>query len=402
MPNTGNQVNFSITNGIILILKRTDLKTALIYDWLSEVAGGGEKTLEAIYELFPSPIYTLLKSTKRIKEMNFANEVVHTSFIQNLPFAMKKYRFYLPFFPLAIERFDLSSYELILSCSHCVAKGVLTHSEQLHICYCFTPMRYAWDLYHQYLQESGFQKGMKAKLAQFFLHYLRMWDIQSCTRPDVIGAISHYVAKRIRKTYGREARVIYPPVNTDFFELATKKEDFYVTASRFVSYKKIDLIVEAFSLMPNRKLIVIGDGPDLEKIKSKAKSNIDILGTQSNDRLKGYLQKARAFIFAAIEDFGILPVEAQSCGTPVIAIGKGAVRETVKENITGLFFPEQTVMAIVDALNLFEAKQDQYYPELIRQHALQFNHKRFQQEYSHWIQVEWDRFLGKKACTQSF
>ncbi|HSX10419.1 MAG TPA: glycosyltransferase [Chlamydiales bacterium] len=379
------------------------MKTALVYDWFSENAGGGEKTFEAIYELFPSPIYTLLQAPKSLEGKTYEKSTVHSSFIQKLPFAAKKYRSYLPFFPLAIEQFDLSSYELILSCSHCVAKGVMTHADQLHICYCFTPMRYAWDLYHQYLQESGLQKGIKAKLAQFFLHYLRMWDMQTCARTDVFGAISHYVAKRIRKTYGRDAHVIYPPVDTDFFSLSTKKEEFYLAASRFVPYKRIDLIVEAFSQMPEKRLVVIGDGPDWVKVKSKATQNIELLGYQSDETLKQYLQKAKAFVFAAIEDFGILPIEAQSCGTPVIAFQKGAVKETIQDGVTGLFFSEQTVEAIVGAVRAFERTQDKYCPEGIRKHAEQFNRSRFMAEYRDWVQSEWEQFkTGKRPCMRSF
>lgn len=376
------------------------MKTALVYDWFSEDAGGGEKTFEAIYELFPSPIYTLLKASKSLEGMAYEKETIHSSFIQKFPFASKKYRSYLPFFPMAIEQFDLSSYELILSCSHCVAKGIMTHADQLHICYCFTPMRYAWDLYHQYLQESGLQKGMKAKLAQFFLHYLRMWDMQTCARTDVFGAISHYVAKRIRKTYGREARVIYPPVNTEFFNLTSKKENFYLAASRFVPYKRIDLIVEAFSHMPDKKLIVIGDGPDFAKIRAKATQNIELLGYQSDAVLKEYLQKAKAFVFAAMEDFGILPIEAQSCGTPVIAFGKGAVKETVDEGVSGLFFSEQTALSIKEAVKTFEKSQDKYQPEIIRAHAEKFNRNRFLTEYRDWVMSEWERFkAGAPSCT---
>lgn len=376
------------------------MKTALIYDWLGESAGGGEKTFEAIYELFPSPIYTLLKGSDGLKGMKYEKETIHSSFIQKFPFALKKYRSYLPFFPMAIEQFDLSSYELILSCSHCVAKGIMTHADQLHICYCFTPMRYAWDLYHQYLQESGLQKGIKAKLAKFFLHYLRMWDMQTCARTDVFGAISHYVAKRIRKTYGREARVIYPPVNTEFFSLASKKENFYLAASRFVPYKRIDLIVEAFSHMPDKKLVVIGDGPDFAKVRAKATQNIELLGYQSDVVLKEYLQKAKAFVFAAIEDFGILPIEAQSCGTPVIAFGKGAVKETIQDGVSGLFFSEQTAASIVEAVKTFEKSQDQYHPEIIRTYAEKFNRNRFLTEYRDWVSSEWEQFkAGAPSCT---
>ncbi len=366
------------------------MKTALVYDWFADGAGGGEKAFEAIYELFPSPIYTLLRSPNVIQGTRYEQEQIHTTFIQNLPRALRSYRSYLPLFPFAIEQLDLSSYDLILSCSHCVAKGVLTHADQIHLSYCYTPMRYAWDLYHQYLRESNLQKGLKAKIAQFFLHYIRLWDAQTTHRVDAFSAISHYVAKRIKKTYAREARVIYPPVATDFYTPGTQKEEYYLAASRFVPYKKIDLIVETFSTTPERKLLVIGDGPDRDKIKGKAGKNIEFLGYQSNDVLKSYLQRAKAFVFAAVEDFGILPVEAQSCGTPVIALARGALLETVKAGQTGVFFEEQTVASLRSALDRFESGSD-LDPLFIRAHAEKFGKERFNREFRLWVDEECGR-----------
>jgi glycosyltransferase involved in cell wall biosynthesis len=359
------------------------MKTALVYDWFAEISGGGEKAFEAVYHLFPSPIYTLLQDPNSLKGRSFEREEIHSSFIQRFPRALKYYRNYLPFYPFAIEKFDLSNYDLIISCSHCVAKGVLTHSDQIHLCYCYTPMRYAWDLTHQYLSS---QKGWKRRMAHFFLHYLRLWDAQSADRVDGFAAISHYIAKRIKKIYGKESTVIYPPVDTRFFEVKEKKENFYLAASRMVPYKKMDLIVEAFSRMPDKRLVVIGDGPDLSKVKSKASKNIEILGFQSNDSLKEYLQNAKALIFAPIEDFGILPVEAQACGTPVIAFGKGASFETVKKEETGIFFQEQTPQAIQEALQRFE--QMEFDPVKIRAHAETFNPDRFSREFKAWVHSE--------------
>lgn len=362
------------------------MKTALVYDWLAEGSGGGEKAFEAIYRLFPSEIYALLVNPGAIQGAAYEKEKIHASFIQKLPFAQKKYRSYLPLFPLAIEQFDLSKYDLVISCSHCAAKGVLTHVDQIHLSYCYTPMRYAWDLYHQYLEESKIQKGFKGRLAQLFLHYLRLWDQQSSGRVDAFGAISHYVARRIRKTYGREAKVIYPPVAVDYFRMEKKKDPFYLAASRFVPYKKMDLIVEAFTQMPEKKLVVIGDGPDLEKVKKKAGKNVELIGYQSNEVLRDHLQKAKAFIFAAIEDFGILPVEAQACGTPVIALGRGASLETVKGGQTGVFFEEQTPQALIDAVRRFEGME--FDPEKIRLHAESFGEKRFSKEFTGWVEEE--------------
>ena len=378
------------------------MKISLVYDWFGEGAGGGEKTFEAIYDAFSAPIYTLLKNAKSVERYSFRDEKIYSSFIEKLPFAQTKYRSYLPFFPLAIEQFDLSTYDLILSCSHCVAKGVMVHPDQLHLCYCYTPMRYAWDLYHQYLRESGLVKGLKAAFVKACLHYLRIWDAQSASRVDQFGAISHYVAKRIRKIYGREAHVIYPPVDTNFFVPGDVREHFYLAASRLVPYKKMDLIVEAFSRMPDKRLVVIGDGPDLTKIKGKAKSNIEILGYQPDLVLREYLQRAKAFVFAAIEDFGILPLEAQACGTPVIALNKGAVKETVEEGVTGIFFQEQHPVSLISAVQAFEREQDRFKPEGIREYALKFNRDRFIAEYRNWVQTEWEVFQERGRLCESF
>src|SRR3990167_142200 len=242
------------------------MRTALVHDWLVSI-GGGEKALQAIDELFRGDIYTLFHNPKNIEGSYFQDREVITSFLQRMPFAKKKYQSFLPFFPLAIEGFDLSDYDLVISSSHCAAKGVLTHADQLHICYCYTPMRYGWDLYHQYLDIANLRRGVKGFCAKLILHYLRLWDKSSASRVDAFVAISNYVARRIRKIYGRKAEVIYPGVDVDYYSVEEKKDDYYVTASRLVPYKRIDLIVEAFSLMKDKKLIVVGDGPEMWKVK---------------------------------------------------------------------------------------------------------------------------------------
>jgi len=354
------------------------VKTAIVHDWIVSIAGG-EKALKSIYEIFPSPIYTLLTNPKIIKESFLKNAEIHTSIIQKFPFKNKFYQKYLLFFPFAIEQLDLSEYDVIISSSHCVAKGVLTRFDQLHICYCYTPMRYAWDLYFQYLNDANLKKGIKGRIAQMILHYLRMWDFSVSNRVDEFIADSEFIAKRIKKLYNRESQVIYPPVDINYFEPKYQKEDFYLTASRFVSYKKIDLIVEAFSNMENKKLVVIGDGPDMEKIKSKAKKNIEILGYQNNEVLKTYLQKAKAFVFAAIEDFGILPVEAQACATPVICFSKGGTKETIINGKTGILFDKQDVRSIQEAVEKFEKKEFDLYK--VRKNSLRFSEERFKKEF---------------------
>lgn len=355
------------------------MKIALVHEWLINLAGS-EKVLEAIYELYPSTIYTLIKDYKKLKNTCFENADIKTSFIQNLPKSINMYKNYLPLFPIAIEQFDLSDYNIVISSSHCVAKGVLTNQEQIHICYCHTPVRYAWDLYHEYLSESNLNnKSIKSIIARMILHYIRLWDYSSSNRPDYYISNSKYISERIKKVYNKESTVIYPPVDTHKFELYEKKEDFYLTVSRIAPYKKIDLLVETFNNLPEKKLIVIGDGEDLNKIKSKANKNIEILGYQSFDIVKDYMQRAKAFIYAAKEDFGIAPVEAQSCGTPVIAYKKGGVLETVIENKTGIFFEEQTTRSIINSINLFEKLEFNY--NNIRIHSEKFSKSRFQKEF---------------------
>jgi len=361
------------------------LKVALIQDWLT-VIGGSEYVFKEIASLFPeADIYTLVAREETIKSLGLEQHKVTTSFIQKLPFAKTKYRNYLPLFPLAVEQFDLSSYDLIISSSHAVAKGVLTHSGQVHVCYCHSPMRYAWDLYHQYIKESGLDKGIKGFFAKLVLHRIRQWDIISTNRVDYFISNSNYIGKRIKKIYNRESVTIYPNVAVEDFEVCLEREDFYFTCSRLVPYKKIDLIVKAFNNMPDKQLIVIGDGPDFKKIKKLAAANIVMMGYQPFEVLKHYLSKAKAFVFAAEEDFGILPVEAQACGTPVIAYGKGGLTETVIENYTGVYFTEQTESSIVEAISFFENNLKIFNPVEIAKHASLFSSKRFKQELNNYL-----------------
>lgn len=331
-----------------------------------------------------------MKNLEKLQGTYFQNLEIKSSFIQRFPKAATKYKSYLPFFPLAIEQFDLSAYDVVLSSSHCAAKGVITSPDQLHICYCHTPMRYAWDLMHEYLRESRLEKGVKGALARFFLHYLRGWDFSSSRRVDHFVVNSAYVARRVAKFYGRQATVIPPPVDLSYFQMEGKKDSYYLTASRFVPYKRIDLIVEAFSQMPDQKLVVIGDGPDWEKVKGKAKGNIELLGYQPDAVLKEHLQKAKGFVFAALEDFGILPVEAMACGTPVLAYGKGGARETILDGTTGLFFPEQTPHAIQEAIGRFERAE--FDPRRCRQRAEMFSQERFKAQFQQFVLEKYSAF----------
>ncbi len=369
------------------------MKVALVHDWLVKF-GGSEKVLETLLNLYPSKIHTLVADQKKLVGSRFQGEEIETSFIQKLPWSKSKYPLYLPLFPLAIEQFDLSEYELIISSSHSVAKGALTHSEQLHICYCHTPIRYAWDFYHPSLRAAKLKRGIRGVLAKLSLHYLRMWDLQSSHRVDLYVANSHYVKRRIQKLYKRNASVIYPPVNVEKFELCERKEDFYLTASRLVPYKKVDLIVEAFQMLPRRKLVVIGEGSEMKRIKQKAGKNVEILGYQDDKVLKEMLQKAKAFLFAAVEDFGILPLEAQSCGTPVIAFGKGGVLETVIEGKTGLFYRDQSIGSILESVKKFEKEQSLFIPEKIHAHARTFSTSRFEKEFKTFVEGKYQKFAS--------
>ncbi|SDD96064.1 Glycosyltransferase involved in cell wall bisynthesis [Mucilaginibacter pineti] len=356
------------------------MKVALVHEWLT-VIGGSENVFKEIASLYPeADIYTLVARDETIMKLGLSGHKVTTSFIQKMPFSKTKYRSYLPLFPLAIEQFDLSDYDLIISSSHAVAKGALTNSNQVHICYCHSPIRYAWDLHHQYLKETGLHKGLKGFIAKYLLHRIRQWDIVSTNRVDHFVANSKYISRRIKKIYGRESTVIYPNVATEDFKPVFEKKDFYVTCSRFVPYKKIDLIVSAFAQMPDKTLYVIGEGPDFKKVSRLATPNTILLGYQPFDVLKKYLGEAKAFIFAAEEDFGILPVEAQACGTPVIAYKKGGAMESVIENETGIFFNEQSAGAIKSAVERFDVSSLCFNYNDIVKHAAGFSTERFKKE----------------------
>ncbi|MCC8396189.1 glycosyltransferase family 4 protein [Paraburkholderia sp. MMS20-SJTR3] len=355
------------------------MKVAIVHDWLV-VSAGAEKVLKNIIECFPNAdifsIVDFLEDRECVK-----GKSVNTSFIQRLPFARRKYRAYLPLMPIAIEQLDLSSYDLVISSSHAVAKGVLTGPNQVHISYVHSPIRYAWDLQHQYLRESNLNTGLRSAMARVLLHYIRGWDSRSANGVDHLVANSQFIARRIKKAYQRDATVIYPPVDLAKMTVGTQKDDFYVTASRMVPYKRIDLIVQAFSKTPERKLVVIGDGPEMKRIKSVAGPNVEILGHQPSDVLVDHLRRARAFVFAAEEDFGISVVEAQACGTPVIAFGRGGALESViglpLERPTGVFFGEQTTESLLEAVGRFEANAGLFDPRQCRKNAERFSTENF-------------------------
>lgn len=365
------------------------MKVAIVHDWLTSL-GGAERVLEEILEVYPAPVFTLFQAWEGSSNIQRAD--IKHSFIQKLP--MKKCRNYLPLYPFAVERFDLKGYDLVISSSHAVAKGVKTSQGQLHICYCHTPMRYAWDLEEQYLESVG---PLKAFTARQLLKFLRKWDVNSVPRVDAFIANSCYIFDRIKRVYGRESRVIYPPVSTHLFAVGEEKKDFYLTVSRLVSYKKVDLIVEAFNQMPSKKIKIVGVGPELAKLQQRAKSNIEFLGFQSDENVRELLAVAKGFVFAAEEDFGIAPIEAQAAGTPVIAYGKGGAIETVVAEETGLFFAEQKVSSLIEAVEQFEKMR--WDVKLIRAHSEKFGVERFRREFKLYVDQQWEQFCeNRHSC----
>lgn len=383
------------------------MKVAIIHDWLVTYAGA-ERVLEHMLNCYPeAELFSLVDFFPQGSRSFIMDKPVTTSFIQKLPKAKTKYRSYLPLMPLAIEQFDLSGYDLVISSSHAVAKGVLVGPDQLHICMCYSPIRYAWDLQFQYLRESNLQYRLMGWLARWLLHKIRLWDVRTANGVDHFIAISHFIVRRIQKAYRREATVISPPVDVSGFAFQPIKEDFYLTASRMVPYKKMPMIVEAFSAMPDKKLVVIGEGPEFEKCKAVAGANVKLMGWQPFDVLKDHMQRAKAFVFAAEEDFGITPLEAQACGTPVVAFGKGAVLETIKgldaERPTGVFFYEQAPAAIKEAVEEFEHESSRISPDACRANVMHFAPERFRTEFAEFVEMAWAAFQAKRyVATEAF
>lgn len=370
------------------------MKVAIVCDWLV-VYAGAERVLEQFIKIYPNAdLFCVVDFLKEDERKFLLGKATTKSIIQKFPLAKKKYRSYLPFMPLAIEQLDVSKYDLVISSSHAVAKGVITGPDQLHISYVHSPIRYAWDLQHQYLEEANMKSGFKSWLARLILHYIRLWDYRTANGVDYFIANSKFIANRIKKVYHRESIVIYPPVNVNSYKLFEEKEEYYVTVSRLVPYKKVKLIVEAFNKMPEKTLIVIGDGPEFKMIKKCASSNIQLLGHQTCDVLQSYMQHAKAFVFAAKEDFGIVPIEAQACGTPVIAFGEGGLRETIiplieenQMNATGVFFDEQTTEKIIMAVHYFEENAHKILPLNCRINAERFQESLFRSRIEQYIGV---------------
>lgn len=361
------------------------MKVAIVHDWLT-IYGGSESIVRILHEFFPeAPIYTTVYDRKNMPE-DFAGMDIRPSFLQHYPFAKKKYTTYLPFMPRAFESFDLSEYDLVISSNTSCSKGVITGADTLHICYCNTPMRYGWDFYHEYIKDKG-------RLGKFviscMMKKIRLWDRLSADRVDAFIANSGNVARRIQKHYRRDSKVIYPPVRTHMFRKGEGPKDYYLAVSRLVPYKRIDLLVEAFS-ENGLPLKIIGAGSQAKELKKKAAPNIQFLGRLEDEMVLKYMQGCRAFLFPGEEDFGITPIEAQACGRPVIAYGKGGALETVEAGKTGLFFAEQTKEAVKEAVSRFETMEfDSGY---IAAHAEKFSEERFRKELKDYIFEEYRKF----------
>jgi glycosyltransferase involved in cell wall biosynthesis len=376
----------------------SSLRIALVHDWLVTY-GGAERVLEQLVHLFPqADLFALCDFIPEGRREFIRNKQVTTSVIQKIPFARKRYRQYLGLMPYAIEQFDLSRYDLVISSSHAVAHGVLTTSDQLHISYFNNTMVYVWDLYQHYLRKAGLKRGLKGLVARIIMHYVRMWDAGTAHRVDRYVANSQHMRRRLRKLYGCDSQVIYPPVDISRFTPGGTKKDYYVVVSRLVPFKRIDLVIEAFRRMPDRRLVVVGDGPEREFLQAAAGPNVEFAGARSSTEVESYLREARAFLFPSVEPFGIAAVEAIAAGTPVIAYAGGAALEIVRDGETGLFFQRQTVEAIIDAVSRFEASERSFRPEQLRGSAEQFSIVRFREQLLEYVRgAVAEHFAGNSA-----
>lgn len=377
---------------------KSDIRVAVVQDWLV-VYSGAERVLEQILLLYPQADVFALVDTLEEGKRGFLNGCnVKTSFFQKFSLLRKNYRTFLNLMPIAVEQFDLSEYDLVISSSHAVAKGVITGPNQLHVCYCHSPMRYAWDLQHQYLKEANLDTGIKGMIARFILHKIRIWDFRTSAGVDCFAANSCYVKRRVKKFYNRDSSVVYPPVNLKGFNVKGPKEDFYLIASRMVPYKKIPLIAESFSRMPEKKLVIIGDGPEFDRVKKVSGPNVTVIGHQPFEVLLDHMQRAKAFIVAAEEDFGIATVEAQACGTPVIAFGRGGSLEIVRgqnsDTPTGVFFYRQKIDEIVKSVQYFEENRRLFEANACRKNAERFSTEIFLEHFSGIVTQAWQDNMG--------
>ena len=383
------------------------MRIAIVHDYLYTL-GGAEKVLQCMLECFPAAdLYSLFDLLCPEDRARIGYRECKTSFLQKMPGIAQRHRLYLPLMPLAVEQLDVSAYDLVISSSWAVAKGILTGPDQLHISYVHSPMRYAWDLQHEYLRLSGLEHGVKSWIARALLHRMRLWDVRTANGVDDYLANSRFSARRIEKAYGRQAHVIYPPVNVPPTVPKVAKGDFFITASRLVPYKNVHKIVQAFGKMPNERLIVVGDGPEMRRLQNLAGDNVTFTGFVRGAELRDLLSAARAFIFAAEDDFGIAPVEAQAQGTPVIALRRGGARETViesNENPTGMFFDLPSTESIAGAVSAFVRSEKGFLREHCHGNACRFSKERFRIEFSDFVHqriAEFARGAGNAAALRA-
>ena len=373
------------------------IHVAVVHDWLDTWAGG-EQALERILRLYPhAKLFALVDFLPAQQRARIGGRNARTSFLQWLPGARRRFRNLLPLFPTAIESLDLSEFDLVISSSHAVAKGARTRPSQLHVCYCYSPMRYAWDLRDQYLSQVGLDRGLRAAIANRVLDHIAAWDARVSVRVDAFVAISRYIAERIGRCYGRDAAVIYPPVDSPAtVPLVARDPDLYVTVSRLVPYKRIDVIAAAFRTLPHRRLVIVGEGSERARIEAAAGANVTLAGQLPDSDRNALLARAQAFVFAADEDFGIAPIEAQAHGTPVIGYRRGGLTETIagleNERPTGVFFDEQTAEAIADAVRTFERVRDRIDAQACRANAQRFASSRFDAEFLAFVEGEYAAF----------
>ncbi|GJE60641.1 glycosyltransferase [Methylobacterium trifolii] len=365
------------------------MRVAIVHDWLY-VVGGAERVLREMLACYPqADVFALFDALSPEDRARIGLGRTRTSFLQRMPFIAKRHRFYLPLMPIAIEQLDLSEYDLVISSSYAVAKGVITGPDQVHVAYVHSPMRYAWDLQHAYLRESGYGRGLLGPFVRLMLHGLRIWDARTANGPDAMIANSAFVARRIRKVYGRDARVIHPPVTLARRDDDLPRDDHFLVASRLVAYKNIDAVVEAFRALPHLKLVVAGDGPEAGRLRALGVPNVSFAGYVSDEALRHLMTTARAFVFAAEEDFGIIPLEAQAEGTPVLALGRGGARETVVTSgpgRTGLFFANPKPDEIAACIRSFIAQEGTFSREACRRQAERFSAERFRREFTTFVE----------------
>lgn len=377
------------------------LRVAVVHEWLLDYAGS-ERVLREVLALIPhADLFTLIEHPDEDLKRAIPRRAKATSFLQSIPSLRRWLPYFVPLMPFAIEQFDVSGYDVVISSSHTAAKGIITGPDQLHLSYVHSPMRYAWDLQHQYLAHSGMSRGLKGLAARWALHRLRQWDARTANGVDAFAANSAFVARRIRKAYGRDAEIIHPPVDISSLPLSDRRDDFYLTVSRLQPYKRVDLLVDAFGQMPDRRLVVIGDGPMLKRLRSRNAVNVEFLGHRPTVEVLQWMGRARAFLFAGIEDFGIVMVEAQACGAPVIALGQGGAPEIVTgehdPQPSGVLFPAQTPESVKEAVNRFEQISARFTASACRMNAMRFDASVFRDRFAGFVSAHSEQFLRERG-----